>query len=68
MFTARLASGRRAAGAALLAAGLSLTATAAIAAPPKVEDILQTYGDIAHAGYADSLATAQGRWRRRSTR
>ncbi len=63
MFTARFASGRRAAGTALLAAAIglagSLTASAALAAPPKVEDVLTTYGDIAHAGYADSLATAQ---------
>ncbi|MEQ8503123.1 MAG: imelysin family protein, partial [Sneathiellaceae bacterium] len=63
MFTVRFASGRRAAGTAMLAAAIglagSLTAGAALAAPPKVEDVLTTYGDIAHAGYADSLATAQ---------
>ncbi|MFC3226301.1 imelysin family protein [Marinibaculum pumilum] len=30
-----------------------------MAAPPKAEDVLTTYADIAQAGYADSLATAE---------
>src|SRR5690606_13926401 len=35
-------------------------ATSAIAAPPAARDVLDTYADIALAGYEDSLTTANG--------
>ena len=49
----------RTARSATLAAGLALLAGGAVAAPPQAEDVLATYADIAQAGYADSLATAE---------
>ena len=42
-----------------VAVGLSAAAATAASAAPTAEEVLASYADIAHAGYGDSLITAE---------